>query len=118
MEVVVLLVAVAALVALLSLTSPAVHHLRRRPGHMWTLIPDQRGDSRSDSPVTTSDRSIWTPKGVILLRVLSGSIVISLSLVIWILGVELVAVLVGVIGITLLGMGVGAWQQNRRLPPR
>lgn len=53
-----------------------------------------------------------------LRRALAGSIVICLSIVIWMLGVEMVAVLVGAIGITLLAMGIGAWQQNRRLPPR
>lgn len=47
----------------------------------------------------------------------SGIVVNGLAVVIWVLGVEVVGALVGAIGVTLLGMGVAAWLQNRRLPP-
>ena len=99
------LVAVAGLISLLGVASSAVRDLRRRQGHLWTLIPDQRGATRSVLPVTASDRSLRTPRTLIVRWAVSGVVVIGLAMVIWVLGVEVVGVLVGAIGVTLLGMG-------------
>lgn len=117
MEGLIAILAVVALASLLGLASPAVRDLRRRQGHMWTLIPDSRQTPTSSS-TTASDRSLWTPRNQIVRWLGFGIALLGLGVAIWVIGILIPAVIIGAIGISVLGMGVGAVIENRRLRPR
>jgi hypothetical protein len=95
-----------ALCAVLALTSSARRNLLAwkwgGSGPRWVMM---RSSVRRTRPTTLR---AWTALGVL---------VVTAAVAIWVLGAWFVAILVGLIGLSLLGMAFGGWRTNRSLAP-
>ena len=96
---------IVALCAVLALTSSA----RRN------LIAWRWGGRSEPRRVRSSVRR--TPPTTLLTWTALGVLVLVGAVAIWILGAWFVAILVGLIGLSLLGMAFGGWRTNRSLAP-